>query len=118
MADFRRMKSLVLDLLRDEDWERRLSELPGMPSEGRLEGLVGPLFSLLLHRDEAVRWRAVTALGLVAAAMAEADMESARIVMRRFLWHMNEESGNLGWGIPESMGNADPDIEPVKVNGG
>jgi hypothetical protein len=23
--------------------------------------------------------------------------------MRRFLWHMNEESGNLGWGIPESM---------------
>jgi hypothetical protein len=23
--------------------------------------------------------------------------------MRRFLWQMNEESGNLGWGVPESM---------------
>ena len=104
MARFRRMKSRVLEILQAGDWERRLDELPGLPSDGRLEQLVGPLFSFLLHREEAVRWRAVTALGLVVAAMADRHMESARIVMRRFLWHMNEESGNLGWGIPESMG--------------
>jgi hypothetical protein len=23
--------------------------------------------------------------------------------MRRFMWHMNEDSGNLGWGVPQSM---------------
>ncbi len=24
--------------------------------------------------------------------------------MRRFMWHLNEESGGIGWGIPEVMG--------------
>ncbi len=93
------MKSRVLEMLQGEDWERRLPELRGP----ELAQVVGPLFSFLLHREEVVRWRAVVALGMVVAAMADQDMESARVVMRRFLWHMNEESGNLGWGIPEAM---------------
>ena len=38
--------------------------------------------------------------------MAEASMEKARILMRTCMWHMNEESGNLGWGIPHFMGEA------------
>jgi hypothetical protein len=33
-------------------------------------------------------------------------MESARIVMRRFIWNLNDESGGIGWGSPESMGEA------------
>lgn len=110
MGTFRRMKSRVLELLQAPGWERRLPDLLALPEEGRPDGglaqLVGPLFSFLLHRDEAVRWHAVTALGFVVAAMADRTMEPARIVMRRFLWHMNEESGNLGWGIPESMGES------------
>uniref|UniRef100_UPI0030793F60 DVU0298 family protein n=1 Tax=Desulfovibrio sp. TaxID=885 RepID=UPI0030793F60 len=24
--------------------------------------------------------------------------------LRRLMWHMNEESGNIGWGIPEAFG--------------
>jgi HEAT repeat protein len=100
MAGFRRMKERIRTLLRGDDWQdgiRQLEDEAGTP-------LVGPLFSLLLDPDEIVRWRAVTALGAVVASMADTDMESARIVMRRFMWHMNEESGNIGWGIPESMG--------------
>jgi hypothetical protein len=31
-------------------------------------------------------------------------MESARVVMRRFIWNLNEESGGIGWGCPEAMG--------------
>eukprot|EP00362_Geleiidae_sp_MMETSP1317_P000447 CAMPEP_0201284794 /NCGR_PEP_ID=MMETSP1317-20130820/84991_1 /ASSEMBLY_ACC=CAM_ASM_000770 /TAXON_ID=187299 /ORGANISM="Undescribed Undescribed, Strain Undescribed" /LENGTH=71 /DNA_ID=CAMNT_0047606373 /DNA_START=1077 /DNA_END=1289 /DNA_ORIENTATION=- len=30
-------------------------------------------------------------------------MEEARIVMRRMLWSMNDESGGIGWGVPEAM---------------
>ena len=26
--------------------------------------------------------------------------------MRRLMWHMNEESGNIGWGIPEAFAEA------------
>lgn len=103
MARFRRLKETVRALLADSGWAVHAeSGLAPMDAQG----LVGPLFSLLLDPDEAVRWRAVTALGAVTARLADQDMERARVVMRRFLWHMNEESGNVGWGIPESMGEA------------
>jgi hypothetical protein len=35
--------------------------------------------------------------------MAVGDMEKARTVMRRFLWMLNDESGGIGWGVPEAM---------------
>jgi hypothetical protein len=31
-------------------------------------------------------------------------MESARVVMRRLMWNLNDESGGIGWGSPEAMG--------------
>lgn len=102
MARFRRMKPLVRELLAGPDLDVALATLSGMASAE----LVGPLFSLLLAPDGLVRWRAVTALGATVARMAEERTEDARVVMRRFLWHMNEESGNIGWGIAEAMGEA------------
>ncbi|MBU1003964.1 MAG: HEAT repeat domain-containing protein [Proteobacteria bacterium] len=103
MSRFRSLKLRVQAILGQEDWQDRLgSELAVMNAQE----LVGPLFSLLLHPHEEIRWHAVTALGATVARMADEEMERARVVMRRFLWHMNEESGNVGWGIPESMGEA------------
>jgi hypothetical protein len=32
-------------------------------------------------------------------------MESARVIMRRLIWNLNDESGGIGWGSPESMGD-------------
>jgi len=101
---FRDLKRSVRDLLAGDSWRERLSELDGLPARR----LPGPLFSLLLDRDEAVRWRAALAFGRavarLAASPAEGGMESARVVLRQCLWRMNEESGGLGWGIPEAMG--------------
>ncbi|BBD09792.1 DVU0298 family protein [Desulfovibrio ferrophilus] len=103
MSRFRRLKAGVLAILELNDWQDRLeTELAAMDAQE----LVGPLFSLLLHPKGDIHWRAVTALGATVARMAGENMERARIVMRRFLWHMNEESGNVGWGIPESMGES------------
>ncbi|MGD9194313.1 MAG: hypothetical protein PVH58_20495, partial [Desulfobacterales bacterium] len=65
---------------------------------------VNPLFSLLCSLDERLKWRAVTAMGQVVSNLAETDLESARVIMRRFMWHLNDESGGIGWGCPESMG--------------
>ena len=31
-------------------------------------------------------------------------MESARVVMRRLMWSLNDESGGIGWGSAEAMG--------------
>ena len=36
--------------------------------------------------------------------LAAEDMEEARILMRRILWSLNEESGGIGWGMPEALG--------------
>jgi hypothetical protein len=66
--------------------------------------VINPLFSFLLSSDEQTKWRAVTAMGAVVANLAEKDMESARVVMRRLMWNLNDESGGIGWGAPEAMG--------------
>ena len=42
-------------------------------------------------------------MGHTVARLAEEDLEAARVVMRRFLWSLNDESGGIGWGAPESM---------------
>lgn len=99
MSRFRAIKKSVREILAAADWQERLSEL----EEWAPGQLAGPLFSLRLDKEENVRWRTVVAFGLVADRMANAGMEKARVLMRTFMWYMNEESGNLGWGIPEAM---------------
>jgi len=36
--------------------------------------------------------------------LARKNPEAARNMMRRFMWQLNDESGGIGWGIPEVMG--------------
>ncbi len=99
MSDFRRLKMELKQDLLAPDWQDRLASLEQHPPAR----LVGPLFSFLLHDGE-LKWHSVTALGLAIARMAEERLEDARVVMRRCIWNMSEESGNLGWGMPETMG--------------
>jgi len=102
MSRFRRTKKDVRAILLSEDWQSRLSEL----EEWAPKSLLPALFSLRLDKDEAVRWRVVTAFGLTAKRLADSNMEKTRILMRTCMWYMNEESGNLGWGVPHFMGEA------------
>jgi hypothetical protein len=76
---------------------RILSDLPGRK-------VVNPLLSFLLSTDQVIKWSAVNAIGVVVARMADTDMESARVIMRRLMWNLNDESGGIGWGSPEAMG--------------
>ena len=102
MSRFRSTKKRVREILSAPDWEDRLAEL----DDERPGDLVAPLLNLRLDKDEAVRWRSVTAFGLVADRLARVSMEKARVLMRTLMWYMNEESGNLGWSIPCFMGEA------------
>ena len=65
--------------------------------------VINPLFSFLVHSDEKLRWRAITAMGAVVENLARKDMESARVIVRRLMWSLNDESGGIGWGAPEAM---------------
>lgn len=94
------LKKKIFDLLRRKDFESSMKEIENLP----LKQTVNPLFSFFYNKDDVVRWRAVAAMGAAVAKLAEADMESARVVMRRLMWNLNDESGGIGWGSPEAMG--------------
>ncbi len=87
-------------LLRADDFEERLAAWIQFPARR----VVAPLLSFLCSPEEIVKWRAVRALGVVVSRLADEDMESARVVMRRLMWSLAEESGGMGWGAPEAMG--------------
>lgn len=69
-----------------------------------LKSLINPLFSFLLDQNDLVRWRSISAMGVAASRLAEQEMESGRVIMRRLIWNLNDESGGIGWGSPEAMG--------------
>lgn len=94
-----RLKQYVVELLRQEDIGKIRRQLQGLAKKQALN----PLFSCLCHADERVRWHAVSGFGIIVSAMAAEDLEQARTVMRRFLWMLNDESGGIGWGVPEAM---------------
>jgi len=98
MARNRATKRHILELLASDGWEAGLDGLAGLGQQA-----VAPLFSALCNPSPKVRWRAVTAFGPVIAALAEENPEKARVVMRRFIWSLNDESGGIGWGAPEAM---------------
>ena len=65
---------------------------------------VNNLFSFLYEGNPVIKWNAVMAMGAVVSLLAEEDMEAARTIIRRLMWNLNDESGGIGWGSPEAMG--------------
>jgi hypothetical protein len=96
----RQLKKKIQKLLLQKNFESGLAEIGRMPARRA----INPLFSFLCSLDELLKWRAVTAMGEVVARLAAVDMESARVIMRRYMWNLNDESGGIGWGCPEAMG--------------
>ena len=96
----RSLKAKVLDLLKSGDLDRVIDQLSQLPARH----VINPLFSFLYHRDEQIKWRTVTAMGAIVSKLADEDMESARVIIRRIMWNLNDESGGIGWGSPEAMG--------------
>ncbi len=94
------IKKKLNSLLKSSDFEKALEEILRLPRAPA----VNALFSFLYHEDTAIKWHAVTALGALVSKVAREDMEAARIVMRRLMWNLNDESGGIGWGSPEAMG--------------
>lgn len=94
------LKKQVLNLLQSESIPAMLAAVCRWPSRQ----VVNPLIGCLYHIDDTVRWHAVSAMGAVVSKLAAEEMESARVVMRRLMWNLNDESGGIGWGSPEALG--------------
>jgi hypothetical protein len=96
----RQLKQRILELMRLPDLAQSIERICRYPHRR----VVNPLFSFLYSLDETIHWRSVSAMGAVIARLAEEELESARVVMRRFIWNLNDESGGIGWGSPAAMG--------------
>ena len=96
----RSLKRTLQNLLSQTDFDASLESIRQFPPKQ----VVSPLISFFYARDEQVKWRAIRAVGAVVCDLADQDMEAARVIMRRLMWNLNDESGGIGWGSPEAMG--------------
>jgi len=96
----RQTKQKVGEILNGCYRETAMENLAQIPDEQ----LVGHLFSYFYHADELIKFRSIAAMGVLGSRMGKKNMEKARIVMRRIMWNLNDESGGIGWGSPEAMG--------------
>jgi len=96
----RSIRRKVYEKLNSKDIESAIEDLCRLP----LRKVINSLFPLLYSGDLKIKWRAVLAMGLVVARLAREDIESARVIVRRLMWNLNDESGGIGWGSPEAMG--------------
>jgi hypothetical protein len=96
----RKLKPVVLGILENPDFNNNLQSIHDLPPQKTINAL----FSFLCSADKSIKNKAVIAMGEVVSRMAETDLESARMVMRRLIWSLNEESGWIGWGSAEALG--------------
>ena len=96
----RETKKKVGEILWMPDGDAAMDMLKQIPDKQ----LVGHLFSHFYHKDELIKFRSVTAMGALGARVGKRNMEQARILLRRIMWNLNDESGGIGWGSPEAMG--------------
>jgi hypothetical protein len=96
----RHLKQHVSAILQSLPFEESMAAVAAMPARQ----VINPLFGLLYHDQPIIRWRTVSAFGVVVGQLADHNPESARVIMRRLMWNLNDESGGIGWGSPEAMG--------------
>ncbi len=96
----RQTRKKVGKILTESGRSSAMEKLKQIPDEQ----LVGHLFSHFYHKSETVKFRSIAAMGLLVARIEEKKKEKARIILRRIMWNLNDESGGIGWGSPEAMG--------------
>lgn len=111
MPRFRSLKALVRQWFSREDWSLE-QPLPPETSDVPPISMIQPLFACLTEGGQMTD-RASYALGGQIARLYAESPEDAKNIIRRFMWHMNEESGNIGWGIPEAFGEALAQCPPL-----
>jgi HEAT repeat protein len=96
----RKLKKRIFKILGSPNFSEELDNLLKIPGNQ----FINSLLSFLYNEDPVVKWNAVLAVGAAVSNIAEDDIESARVIIRRLMWNLNDESGGIGWGSVEAMG--------------
>lgn len=104
MSTFRTNKNLIRTWFQNNSINENKYLPPELMAAPEME-VINALFACL-PQEKTISDKASLALGISIANLYEKNKEQAQICMRRFMWHMNEESGNIGWGIPMAFAQA------------
>lgn len=96
----RKIKKQVGQILLEKNKKTAFDKLCKIPDKM----LIAPLFSHFYSLKDIIRFRSSAAMGDLTHRLAEKKMEDARIILRRIMWNLNDESGGIGWGSVEAMG--------------
>ncbi len=95
----RDIRHRVKHFIKKADLASLLEYLRDVPGKKAIK----PLIAGFYDTEPAKRWTAISAFGKVVSDIANQNMEDARIIIRRLMWSLNDESGGIGWGAPEAM---------------
>ena len=62
------------------------------------------LVSMTYNRKSLISWRAIEAIGILAGKISENDTDHVRNITGRLLWMLRDESGGIGWSVPDILG--------------
>lgn len=66
--------------------------------------IVSVLVSLSYDKKDRISWRAIEAIGILTKEIAKKNPDSVRNIAGRLLWMIRDESGGIGWSVPEILG--------------
>jgi len=92
------LKKNILALLESRDLQG-ISRLKASPFK-----IINSLVSLSYDKKSSISWRAMEAVGMFTGEMAKEDSEFVRNIVGRLLWMIRDESGGIGWSVPEMLG--------------
>ena len=81
----RKLKKEILKLLEQDDFETNHDSIHGFPPLK----VVNSLFPILCTTNPITKKNAAIAMGEVVSRIAENDLESARIIMRRLMFNLD-----------------------------
>ena len=89
----------VLEFLSQKEFDKKLDSIHEFPAQKTINAL----FTFISSTDKTIKENAILAMGEIVSKKAEDDYDSAKDIMRRLTWSLNEESGWIGWGSAETM---------------
>jgi len=66
--------------------------------------IVNKLISISYNKETLTAWRAMEAIGVLSKEIAANNPEFLRTLVGKLLWMIRDESGGIGWSVPEILG--------------
>jgi len=95
-----RLKNAVSDILLKEHWQENITEL----IEIHGAKLSNSFFSISYSESSLLSYRAIRSFHILAKYLILSDKEKVRVLIRKCIWMLTEESGGIPWRIPEIIG--------------